>query len=274
MFVARFVHELAAIANSLAISTSSLSGFKRQESAASRAARRPIIGGITMRNGMTWAGAGAMLAMLAACGGSQPASSETPAAAASAAFAWPASLTVVGDGYPGPGAPCRRIGESAATVDFLDDSAALVGCPSADEAAKLGGTVLTTIDGVTLVSVPNDRAAVAGEGDGQGDAMVAGTNYNATAQITCAGYKGAAASPCDAGVIRSGADGTTVEVMLADGTKRAIFFNPDGSFLSFSTAEADGTAAMPISSQRKGDVTIAKLGKETYEIPDVLITGD
>jgi hypothetical protein len=116
--------------------------------------------------------------------------------------------------------------------------------------------------------------ATAGDGDSQGDALVAGTNYNATAQISCAGHKGAAAGMCDAGVIRSGADGTTVEVTVAPDTKRIIFFNPDGSFLSFSTAEADGTAAMEISSEKNGDVTIARLGSETYEIPDVFVTGD
>lgn len=218
-------------------------------------------------------GAGTTLALLAACNQQAPAGNDAAAADAPGAFDWPASLKVVGDGYPGPGAPCRRIGETAATVDFLDDSAALVGCPTPEEAAKLGGTVLTAIDGVTLVSVPNDRAAMPGEGDGQGDAKVAGTNYNATAKISCAGYKGAAAGACDAGVIRNGGDGVTVEVALPDGTKRAIFFNSDGSFLSFSTAEADGTAAMAISAKKKGDVTVAKLGTETYEIPDVFVTG-
>jgi hypothetical protein len=213
------------------------------------------------------------MALLTACTQATPAGEDEATADTAGAFAWPASLTVVGDGYPGPGAPCRRIGESAATVDFLDDSADLVGCPTAEEAEKLGGKVLTTIDGVILVSVPTDRAAMAGEGDGQGDAKVAGTNYNATAKISCAGYKGAAAGMCDAGVIRNGSDGTTVEVKLADGTTRAIFFNPDGSFLSFSTAEADGTAAMAISSQKKGDITIAKIGTETYEIPDAFVMG-
>ena len=124
-------------------------------------------------------------------------------------------------------------------------------------------------------TAPAEQAiAVPGDGDSQGDATVAGTNYNATALIPCAGYKGAAAGTCEAGVIRGGSEGTTVEVKLADGTQRIIFFNPDGSFLSFSTAEADGTAAMAISSERKGDVTIAKIGSETYDIPDVLLTGD
>ncbi|MCX9146505.1 hypothetical protein [Erythrobacter sp. WG] len=214
-----------------------------------------------------------VLILAAGCGAGVPSAPATPAAAEQAAFAWPSSLTVVGDGYPGPGAACRRIGESAATVDLLDDSAALVGCPSAEEAARLGGKVLTEIDGVTLVSVPNDRAAKPGEGDGQGDATVAGTSYNATAQIACAGYKGAAAGTCDAGVIRNGSDGITVEVSLPGSVKRAIFFKPDGSFLTFSTAEADGTAAMPISAKRKGDATVAKLGTEIYEIPDAFVLG-
>jgi hypothetical protein len=223
---------------------------------------------IRKTGGILWAGAAIIL--LSGCNDAASTGNDAPAAAPSADFIWPDSLTVVGDGYPGPGAPCRRIGETAATVDYLDDSAALVGCPTQAEADKLGGKVLTTIDGVTLVSVPNDRAGLSGEGD----ALVAGTNYNATAQISCAGYKGAAAGQCEAGVVRGGDAGITVEVKLADGTKRAIFFNPDGSFLSFSTAEADGTAAMPISSTKKGDVTIARLGTETYEIPDVFLTGD
>ncbi|MEA1617632.1 hypothetical protein SOQ14_01755 [Erythrobacter sp. T5W1-R] len=275
-----FVHYLASIDNSLAGELGALSHPDRDLIAAR--------GGLLVASACSAAGMGefmadirasagglvlaaAVLALVAAC---QSAPAEAPADAAPGEFVWPTSLKVVGDGYPGPGAPCRRIGESTATIDFLDDSAALVGCPSVAEADKLGGKVLATIDGVTLISVPNDRAATPGDGDGQGDALVAGTNYNATAQIRCAGHKGAAAAMCDAGVIRSGTDGTTVEVMLPGGVKRAIFFNPDGSFLTFSTAEADGTAAMTISSTRKGDTTIARLGSETYEVPDAFVTGD
>ena len=56
--------------------------------------------------------------------------------------------------------------------------------------------------------------------------------------------------------------------------KRTILFNKDGSFLSFSTAQADGTAAMKISSRREGDTTLAMLGDERYDIPDVLMQGD
>lgn len=209
------------------------------------------------------------MALLAGCGSAESADSDG-ATVATDAFVWPASLTVVGDGFPANGAACRRIGESAATIDMLDDSAALVGCPSREDADKLGGRFLGTVDGVFLISVADDAAA----SPAKGDALVAGTNYNATAQIACAGYKGAAAGKCDAGVIRGGeTGGMTVEVKLADGTERIIFFNPDGSFLSFSTAEADGTAAMAISSQKKGDITIARIGTETYEIPDAFVMG-
>ena len=177
-----------------------------------------------------------------------------------------------GDGFPQPGDPCRRVGESARPWTFLDHTATLVGCLSADDAAKLGGRTMATIQGVTLVSVP-DAAAVPGDGDGQGDAKVAGTKYHATAQIACSGYQGAPAGMCDAGVVRATETGTYVEVTLPDGRQRTIFFNADGSFLSFSTAESDGTAAMEISSSREGDTTIATLGTERYEIPDAFVQG-
>ena len=119
-----------------------------------------------------------------------------------------------------------------------------------------------------------DAPATAGDGDGQGDALVAGTPYHATAQVRCEGYEGAAPGLCDAGVVRGLDTGPYVEVSLPDGRKRTIFFNPDGSFLTFSTAEADGTAAMTTESRREADTTIAILGTERYEIPDAFVRGD
>lgn len=71
---------------------------------------------------------------------------------------WPASLMVFGDGFPDPGDPCRRIGESQATLNFLDHTATLAGCRSAADAARLGGRIVGTVDGVTLVSIPTDAA--------------------------------------------------------------------------------------------------------------------
>lgn len=198
--------------------------------------------------------------------------SEAPADV-TVSSAWPESLNVVGDGFPKAGDACRIIGESSATSNYLDDSATLAGCLSTDDAAKLGGKVVATVDGVTLVSVPAGTAK-SGDGDGQGDAKVAGTNYNATAKIRCSGYKGAAAGMCDAGVVRNTETGTYVDITLPGDAKRTIFFNKDGSFLSFGTAEADGTSKMKAAAKREGDMTIATLGTERYEIPDVFVQGD
>jgi hypothetical protein len=150
---------------------------------------------------------------------------------------------------------------------------------------------MTTVTGVSLLALasvlvlsgcektqddpmPPNKAVVAGDGDSQGDAIVAGSPYNATAKIPCSGYKGAAAGMCDAGVVRNLETGTYIDVTLPGNVTRTIYFNSDGSFLSFAVAEADGTAAMETSAERQGDTTIATVGAERYEIPDALVKGD
>lgn len=101
---------------------------------------------------------------LAACGSGEQATPTpeandiAPATDGAAAGTFPASLPVVGDGYPVSGAPCRRLGESEATVDWLDDSADLVGCPTKENARELGGKLVGVIEGITLVSVPRGDA--------------------------------------------------------------------------------------------------------------------
>lgn len=105
-------------------------------------------------------GLAAMAAALLQSGCQQSADqAATPVAEATQATettqaTWPSTLPVFGDGFPNPGDACRRVGESAETANYLDHTATLVGCFSADDAAKLGGKVVATVDGVTLVSVP------------------------------------------------------------------------------------------------------------------------
>jgi hypothetical protein len=99
-------------------------------------------------------GSAAMAAALLLSGCQQSADqAATPTTEATQAT-WPSSLPVFGDGFPNPGDACRRVGESAETANYLDHTATLVGCLSAVDAAKLGGNVVATVDGVTLVSVP------------------------------------------------------------------------------------------------------------------------
>lgn len=105
----------------------------------------------------------------------KPASTSEVETPATVATIWPSGLNVMGDGYPRRGDPCRRVGESAATVNYLDDSALLIGCPGASKdepAAALtkatGGQVVGAVQNVTLISVPLGDANI-GLGSGATD---------------------------------------------------------------------------------------------------------
>ncbi|WP_052223070.1 hypothetical protein [Novosphingobium malaysiense] len=112
---------------------------------------------------------------LTACGSAEDAqinAAETAApttdSVAEAAVVFPDSLIVIGDGYPDSGDPCRQLGESPATSNWLDDSAILVGCPGKADADALEGRIAGSIGPVTIVSVPLGDA---NQGMGENAAM-------------------------------------------------------------------------------------------------------
>lgn len=105
------------------------------------------------------------------------------------------------------------------------------------------------------------------------DALVPGTDYNATAEVRC-GADGALDAMCKAGVRRRAfEDGTTVvEITRPDGLPRAIFFQ-ETKATGADSAEADGSAGFTFKATREGDETLIEFGPERYSIPDALVVG-
>ncbi len=213
--------------------------------------------------------------LLAACGSSPPHEDYAsqpepePAAPTLAPGQFPASLAAFGDGYPQAGDPCRKLGESEATANWLDDKSVLAGCPSRESADRLGGSIVETVEGIFLVSVP-----VKGKHGGEGDALVPGTDFHAVATIDCAVRDTAPLGECEAGVKREwGPDGSTlVEVTKPDGSKRAIFFDGRMAY-GADGAQADGSAGWTFKARRNADESIVTFGPERYVVPDALIFG-
>ena len=109
---------------------------------------------------------------------------------------------------------------------------------------------------------------------GEGDATVAGTDYNATTIMDCGFDNAPPEQSCNAGVKRNwGEDGThLVEVTKPDGRKRAIFFNGTTPY-GADSAQADGSAGWEFKTTRDGDQVTISYGPETYVVVDALITG-
>ncbi|MEB3321826.1 MAG: hypothetical protein VKI81_03285 [Synechococcaceae cyanobacterium] len=158
----------------------------------------------------------------------------------------------------------------------------LVGGPAPRAATALGGRVVGTVDGITLVSIPlgdarngqAERPPASSSADGTEDALVPGTDYHATAAVACGFGGDGPTATCPAGVKRRwGEDGTTLEeITKPDGMKRAIFFRgtiPYGA----DSAQADGSAGWTFDVSRRDDRSVIRYGPETYIIIDAFVVG-
>ena len=100
------------------------------------------------------------------------------------------------------------------------------------------------------------------------DALMPGTSYHASAKIKCVPAFETTPRECDAFVVRRGFDGTATIDIPGSAEKRSILF------VKGKPTASNAQANDALTTERKGDVTIVKLGEsERYEIPDALVTG-
>ena len=98
------------------------------------------------------------------------------------------------------------------------------------------------------------------------DALVAGTKYHATADISCITTPGGKPGACKAGVIRKGGGNAVVEMQTPDGGQRSITFTGGKATSSDSSAKMTAT--------KNDDITTVRIGAaEVYYIPDAFVFG-
>lgn len=104
-----------------------------------------------------------------------------------------------------------------------------------------------------------------------GDALVPGTNFNATTEVPCSQAAGQPSMSCKAGVVRHGNGSADVTVFWPDGGNRVLFFK-EGQFAGADTSSADGDTHT--SSTTENGLYLIRVGAQRFEIPDVLVLGD
>ena len=92
--------------------------------------------------------------------------------------------------------------------------------------------------------------------------------FDARAEMPCAIGTGATTWRCPAGVARGPAGEATVAVSLPGGGTRMLFF-VQGQFAGTDAPAAQGWPQV----QRDGDLTLIRLQRERYEVPDAFILG-
>ncbi|SOC39951.1 hypothetical protein SAMN05892877_106276 [Rhizobium subbaraonis] len=103
------------------------------------------------------------------------------------------------------------------------------------------------------------------------DALVPGTNFNATSDIPCSRVAGQPSTRCRAGVVRRGDGNSDVTVFWPDGGSRTLFFK-GGEFTGADSSEADGD--VKTSSSLENGLYLIRVGEQRFEVPDVLVVGD
>lgn len=105
---------------------------------------------------------------------------------------------------------------------------------------------------------------------GTEDALVPGTDFNATGQIPCARNAGQPMGQCDFGVKREGNGSGSITVFWPDGGNRVIFFEMNTP-TSYDQSEADGGAKMTVS-EDNGIFTV-KIGDQRFELFEAIMAG-
>lgn len=106
--------------------------------------------------------------------------------------------------------------------------------------------------------------------EGRGDALVSGTNFNATGTLPCARSRKAPDESCEWGVMRQGDGSGTITVTWPDGGQRIIGFERNMP-VWFDRSEADGGRDMTVI--QDGELFKVMIGEERYEFPLALLDG-
>lgn len=105
---------------------------------------------------------------------------------------------------------------------------------------------------------------------GTDDALVPGTDFNATGQIPCARNAGQPMGQCDFGVKREGGGNGSITVFWPDGGNRVIFFKMNKPS-SYDESEADGGAKMTV--EEDNGIFSISIGDQRFELFDAIMTG-
>jgi len=108
-----------------------------------------------------------------------------------------------------------------------------------------------------------------GQSQGSGDAMVPGTNFNATGMLPCSMGNGQPTRDCKFGVVRRGNGDADVQITLSDGSMRFIYFQ-NGEAVGYDKSQGDLGSFR--ATNERGLYTVY-IGKERYEIPEAVVYG-